>query len=70
MVQREAISVDEWIQMSSLFVLNKDPLHMITEIHEGRIKLNKEKLLSITEKDLYAWHYEVVQSVISDLGMF
>lgn len=70
LVQRETISLDEWIQMSSLFELNMDPLHMITEIREGRIKLNKEKLLSITEKDLYAWHYEVVQNVISDLGMF
>lgn len=69
-VQRETISVDEWVQKSSLFALNMDPLHMITEIHEGEIKLNKEKLLSITENDLYSWHYQIVQNVINDLGIF
>ncbi len=39
------------------------------EIHEDRIILNKEKLLSIKTKDLYYWHYEIVRSVITDLKL-
>lgn len=69
LVKRENISIDEWGKMSNLSILNMDPFHMITEIHEDRIILNKERLLSIKTEDLYSWHYEIVRSVITDLKL-
>ncbi len=64
LVERGEISVTEWQKMANITVLNMDPLYMITEIREGKIILNKEKLLSVKEEDMYSWHFEIITSVI------
>ena len=69
LVQTETIAMDDWKKIASLSVLSMDPFHTITEIHEGKVVLSKDKLLAIKTEDLYSWHYEIVKGVLGDLKM-
>lgn len=63
LVERQVIPVEEWQKIANIAVLNMDPLYMITDISGGNVILNKEKLLSIKQEDMYTWHYEIIKGV-------
>lgn len=60
---RGSIPVEEWCQMAGITDLNAEPLYQITDIKEGKVLLNHEKLLALTEDDMYIWHYEIVRKI-------
>lgn len=64
LVYKGTITIDEWESKADIGLLNKDPFHNIVEIKDNKIVVDKTKLLNITQKDMYSWHYEIVNSVI------
>lgn len=67
LAEREAMPLDEWRTFASVADLNTDPLYHITEIRDGFVYLNKDKLAAMTENDMYAWHFEIVKKMQEEL---
>ena len=53
----------EWQAVSRDGLLNSDPFHPITQIADGMIMLDVEKLRRLRPEDMYSWFYEVVEAV-------
>ncbi|AEV69993.1 hypothetical protein [Acetivibrio clariflavus] len=69
LVQNQTVSVSEWNKKSSIAILNGEPFYRVTEIKNGYIILNMEKLLGLSANDMYYWHYEIVKDIVDNLDM-
>lgn len=67
LVKRESMPLDEWRTLASVSDLNADPLYHMTEVKNGIVYLNKDKLMAMTENDMYTWHFEIVKKVQEEL---
>lgn len=63
LVQRGAMSIDEWQVRGFGSSFNQEPFHAAVRIDAGIIVLDKEKLLRLPPDALYAWHGEVAEAV-------
>ncbi len=66
-VDQGVFTLEEWNQFSSLAALSYEPLFSITEIKEGKVIIDRDKINSISEKDMYYWHYDIVKAVRQSL---
>ena len=64
LVDEGSMPVAEWRAQTAGDVPNGDPFHAIIRIDEGRIILDRQVLLADENKELYAWHYAVLQAVL------
>jgi len=68
LVRKQTLPVSEWSKKSSIAILNQDPFYKIVEIKNDNIILNMEKLLSLSAKEMYSWHYEIVKEIADGLA--
>lgn len=60
-VEEGEFTIEEWNKFSSIESLNYEPLFSIAEIKEGKVFINKDKMNSIGEKDMYYWFLDIVK---------
>lgn len=58
-----SFALSEWKEFSSISSLNFEPLFSITEIKDGMVIIDKNKMDALEEQDLYGWFLEVVKAV-------
>ena len=63
LMERGRMPLAEWQAVSRDGLLNSDPFHPITQIADGMIMLDVEKLRRLRPEDMYSWFYEVVEAV-------
>jgi hypothetical protein len=61
--EKEVYTIDEWKEFSSIQGLNYEPLFSISEIKDGKVILNKDKLYGLGEDDLYNWFLDIVKAI-------
>ncbi|WFR56870.1 hypothetical protein QA584_25190 [Anaerocolumna sp. AGMB13025] len=61
--EKEVFTIEEWKEFSSIQALNYEPLFGISEIKDGKVILNKEKLFGLGEADLYNWFLDIVKAI-------
>jgi hypothetical protein len=61
------MAISEWQAKASLEMLNRAPFHELIELADNQIILDRERLLQSRPEEMYAWHYEILQAVKSEL---
>ncbi len=59
-----SMTAAEWRARTGGDVPNGDPFHPVIRLENGRIVLDRGAMLGIGPKDMYAWHYSVLQAVV------
>lgn len=62
-VKKGIFTVEEWNTFSCISDLNQEPLYGISRIEDGKVLIEREKMYSLGEKDLYSWFLTVVQHI-------
>ncbi len=62
-IEKDSFTLSEWKEFSSISSLNYEPLFSFTEIKDGMVMIDRNKLNTLGEKDLYDWFYDVVKAV-------
>lgn len=63
LVEQKRIPIAEWTKISKLSLLNNDPFHKVVSLENQTIVLDTDKFLSLTETDMYQFHYEIAKVV-------
>ena len=59
LLEKNVWEMHEWDKVSSLGILNTQPFYNITSIMNGKIIVDKDKLMSLTPADMYSWFYDI-----------
>ncbi len=62
-VEKGDIPIEEWKQFSSLSALNYEPLHTVAKLTNTHVVIDKEKLETIEEREMYEWFLDIVKNV-------
>lgn len=62
-VDQGEFTIEEWNKFSSISNLNYEPLFSITEIKEGKVILDKDKIAALGEKDMYYWFLDIIDAI-------
>jgi hypothetical protein len=49
-----------------LTALSREPLHSVTTVSDGLIRLNRERFLNLEPSEMYTWHYAVLNALRGD----
>lgn len=60
-VDKGSVSLEEWKTFSSIADLNSEPLFSICHIEGENVIVDREKMQSLGDKDMYDWFLKVVQ---------
>ncbi len=63
LVDNDPIPVTQWNELTGLDILNQAPFNACVDINDGFVTLNRGKCASLTEHDIYAWHYAIVKVI-------
>lgn len=67
LVDRDSVTIEEWNTRSSISALNYDPLYNITFIENGRIVVDKDKLLATKPEDMYYWMFDILKVIVEEM---
>ncbi|AKC64206.1 Uncharacterised protein [Clostridium sporogenes] len=67
LLQNDFITVEEWNRKASLSLLSEEPFFSFVTVINEKIVIDKEKAFSIKPEDLYYWHYEILEKVLSEI---
>ncbi|GFZ33617.1 hypothetical protein CSC2_41430 [Clostridium zeae] len=67
LLESDFVTVDEWNKKASLSLLAEEPFFSFVTVINGKILIDKEKAFSIKPEDLYYWHYEILEKVLSEI---
>ncbi|QHQ60617.1 DUF4037 domain-containing protein [Anaerocolumna sedimenticola] len=62
-VDKGIFTIEEWNKFSSIANLNFEPLFSISEIKDGKVILNKDKMNALGENDMYFWFLDIVKAI-------
>lgn len=62
-VNEGEFTIEEWNKFSSLSQLNYEPFFSIAEIKDGKVIINKDKMNTISEKEMYYWFFDILKTV-------
>lgn len=62
-VKEGEFTIAEWNKFSSLADLNHEPFFSIAEIKEGKVIIDKEKINTIGEQEMYYWFFDILKAV-------
>jgi hypothetical protein len=68
LAQNTPISVADWQQRADLSILNAAPFNCCVRLQDEQIILDRERLIHMTENDVYQWHYAIVRALHRVLG--
>ncbi len=63
LAREEKLSLSEWEERAPLSLLTMDPFHKVVIVDDPWIYLLPDRLLGISEEDMYGWHYTIVKAV-------
>lgn len=62
LTSQNEFTFDEWKKIAEIDLLNSEPFHSFTKIIDDKIYADYNKILTLEEKDIYSWHYEVLDA--------
>ena len=62
LVRRGSLPWAEWEALGGAGLMKMDPFQPLLHVDEAGIALDRERFLSLSPNDLYAWHYAVVEA--------
>lgn len=63
LVEKSPLPLDQWQEHTNLETLNWAPFNACTLIEDDCVVLDYEKSTQLTEDDLHAWHYQIVEAI-------
>lgn len=67
LLKNNFITVEEWNKNAGLSILSQEPFASFVKVINEKIVIDKEKVLSIKPEELYYWHYEVLETALSEI---
>lgn len=62
-VEQGIFTMEEWKEFSCISTLNSEPFFSISEIKEGKVIINKDKMNTLDDTDLYYWFLDIVKAI-------